>query len=224
MMRSRTTHRPSDSIPNTAKHIRAAEISREPKPIWTAIADYGHAIELDPKDALAYRSRALAEDAKGDLDGAIFDYTQVIQLNPKYADAYNSRGYDRQQKGDLDGAIADYDQGIQLDPGIAFAYYDRGIAEDAKATTTRPSLITTRLSNLIPNFPAPTIAWGTPNTIKGIMTEQLLTSTRPCDSSRNTSITITPAEMPRSARATTTEPLQTILRRSNWTRIMPSPM
>lgn len=73
-----------------------------------AIADYNHAIELDPKYVGAYYNRGAAKQAKGDLDGAVADYNHAIELNPKYANAYNNRGIVKHAKGELDGAIADY--------------------------------------------------------------------------------------------------------------------
>jgi tetratricopeptide (TPR) repeat protein len=71
-----------------------------------AIADYNHAIELDPKFAIAYNGRGSAYKDRGDLDRAIADYNRAIELDPKYADAYNSRGIAFEAKSDMDKAIA----------------------------------------------------------------------------------------------------------------------
>ena len=47
-----------------------------------AIADYSQAIQLNPKDSLAYSARGRAYEAKCDNDMAIADEDQAIQLDP----------------------------------------------------------------------------------------------------------------------------------------------
>jgi tetratricopeptide (TPR) repeat protein len=79
------------------------------------IADYSKAIELKPDWAAAYYyNRGIAENAKGDLDGAIADYSKAIALKPDDADAYSNRGVAKRAKGDLDGANADYSKASEL--------------------------------------------------------------------------------------------------------------
>jgi len=97
-----------------------------------AIADYTHAIELDPIYAAAYSNRGNAKQAKGDLDGAIADCNRAIELDPKDPKAHKYRAVAKKEKGDLDGAIADYNRAIELDPKFAAAYFHRGIAKQAK--------------------------------------------------------------------------------------------
>jgi Flp pilus assembly protein TadD len=53
-----------------------------------AIADYNHAIELDPKSGLAYNNRGVVKKIKGDLNGAIADHNQALELEPKHADDF----------------------------------------------------------------------------------------------------------------------------------------
>jgi tetratricopeptide (TPR) repeat protein len=81
-----------------------------------AIADYTEAMCLDPKYALAYRSRGLAHFKKGEYDNAIADYTEAIRLDPKDAQAYCCRGLAHAEKGEHDKAIADYTEANRLDP------------------------------------------------------------------------------------------------------------
>src|SRR4029077_4974605 len=57
-----------------------------------AIADYNHALQLDPKRAESCYTGGNARRDKGDLDGAIAYYSRAIVLNPKYAAAYYNRG------------------------------------------------------------------------------------------------------------------------------------
>jgi tetratricopeptide (TPR) repeat protein len=102
-----------------------------------AIADYDHAIRLDPKLVFAYVGRGEAYDSKGDYDRAIADYDQAIRLNPEFAVAYHNRGFAYKNKGDYNRAIADCDQAIRLDPKLVFAYVGRGEAYDSKGDYDR---------------------------------------------------------------------------------------
>ncbi len=56
----------------------------------SAIADYGKAIKLDPKDAKTYYNRGRVYDDKGQYDRAIADYDSAIRFRPDYAKAYNN--------------------------------------------------------------------------------------------------------------------------------------
>ncbi len=48
-----------------------------------AIADYGEAIKLDPRNVTAYAARAIAYWRKGERDHAVIDYTVADGLSPK---------------------------------------------------------------------------------------------------------------------------------------------
>ena len=54
-----------------------------------AIADYTHAIELDPKYALAFGNRGTAKQNKGDLDGAIELARRAVEAEYACADMVN---------------------------------------------------------------------------------------------------------------------------------------
>jgi tetratricopeptide (TPR) repeat protein len=97
-----------------------------------AIADYNHALELDPKFIRAFGNRGEARRTKGDMDGAITDYSRVIELDPNNALAYTARGDAKRGKGDFEGAIADYSRAIELEPKSDFAYIGRGMAKTLK--------------------------------------------------------------------------------------------
>ena len=47
-----------------------------------AIADYGAAIALDPRNLVAFASRAIAYSRKGDRDRAIADYREASTIDP----------------------------------------------------------------------------------------------------------------------------------------------
>ena len=102
-----------------------------------AIADFTKAIELDPKDRLAYASRGFARFEKEDLDGVIADFSKVIDLDPQNGLAYSFRGSARGNKGNLAGAIADFTEAIDRDPKRADHYANRATAYRALGDKTR---------------------------------------------------------------------------------------
>lgn len=91
-----------------------------------AIADFNHAIKLQPNEPRAFYDRGVAYSAQGNYDQAIADDTQIIKLDPKSADAYYNRGLDYLNKGDALSALADYNKAISLNPDHKYAYFARG--------------------------------------------------------------------------------------------------
>ena len=57
-----------------------------------AIADFSKAIELDPKNVIAYGQRGIAYYYKGKFHRAVDDFSKVISLTPDDAFAYYGRG------------------------------------------------------------------------------------------------------------------------------------
>ena len=82
------------------------------------IADYNRAIELNPKSAAAYGSRARAKYELGDYDGAVADYSRAIALTPDFESNYFYRGRAKSELGDHDGAEADRKRALELDPTL----------------------------------------------------------------------------------------------------------
>jgi tetratricopeptide (TPR) repeat protein len=97
---------------------------------------YSEAIRLKPDYASAFYNRALAREAKGDLDGALQDYNEAIRVNPDFASAFYNRGLARYNKGDLDGALKDYNEAIRLKPDLAKTLYNRSLVRKAKGDLT----------------------------------------------------------------------------------------
>ncbi|QFS42579.1 serine/threonine-protein kinase [Nostoc sphaeroides] len=93
-----------------------------------AVEDFNQAIELDPKNALAYNKRGDAYYRLGDYEQAQADSSQAILLNPQDANAYFDRGFALSELGKYKEAIADYTQAIKLNSQDAYAYYGRGLA------------------------------------------------------------------------------------------------
>lgn len=93
-----------------------------------AIADYTHAIALDPNLAQAYAARAISYTQIDRLADAITDAERAIALNPDLKWAYHTRGTARSYTGDNQGAIADFTRCTQLEPS-ATAYYNLGVSQ-----------------------------------------------------------------------------------------------
>jgi tetratricopeptide (TPR) repeat protein len=93
-----------------------------------AIASFTEALSLDPKSAIAHRSRGAAYARKGAYGEAIRDFTAAIQLDPDYAVAYRGRGAAHNHLRDYDRAIADLSAALRLNTRDAVAYRERGVA------------------------------------------------------------------------------------------------
>ena len=97
-----------------------------------AISDYTKALEINPRDALAYYNRGIAYNKKGRHDEAISDFNKALEINPRDAWAYYNRGIAYDNKGEYDQAISDYTKALEINPKDAVAYYDRGILYEKK--------------------------------------------------------------------------------------------
>ena len=77
-----------------------------------AIADYGGAVKLSPKDAWAFAHWCQAYESKGDHDAAIADCTEAIRIDANYGWAYNNRGVAYYGLHEYDAALADHAEAI----------------------------------------------------------------------------------------------------------------
>jgi len=92
-----------------------------------ALQAFNKAIELNPKYASAYESRA---HIKGDLkehNEAILDYDKTIEIDPQNKTVYFNRGLQKSSIQDYMGAMQDYNRVIELDPKFRRAYNSRAI-------------------------------------------------------------------------------------------------
>jgi len=96
-----------------------------------AIADFGHAIELDPKDAWSFSNRAIAYAHKGDSDAAHKDVAAAEAIDPTNPVAARARGLVAEEKGDFKAAIAAYTASLQRDPNAAWTLGRRASARYA---------------------------------------------------------------------------------------------
>ena len=94
-----------------------------------AIADFTHALTLDPDNGKIYLERGLAFRQMENLDAAITDLDQAMQLAPdsgSRAWPLNVRGETYMKKGNLDQAIADFTESIRLFPTNYSTHQNRG--------------------------------------------------------------------------------------------------
>jgi tetratricopeptide (TPR) repeat protein len=93
-----------------------------------AILYYTKAIELSPKNAVAYYNRGDAYFQLKQYDKAIDDFTSAISIPPTDWMALDYRGLAYGTKGDTTNAIRDFNKAIQLQPKDALLYHRRGYA------------------------------------------------------------------------------------------------
>ena len=129
------TPTPTPNPASATLYLNQGDAKMAKEDVDGAIADYSHALEINPKLTEASCARGIARQAKDDLDGAIADYTQALQDDPKFVIASRNRGLARQAKGDVDGAIADYTHALSLDTKDTQDYYSRALAKLAQGDT-----------------------------------------------------------------------------------------
>ncbi|MBW2614626.1 MAG: tetratricopeptide repeat protein [Deltaproteobacteria bacterium] len=93
-----------------------------------AIKAFSEAIEVNPRNAVAYCNRGVARFFKGEHDRAIADFTSAVEINPGYTEAFCNRGGLWAKKGDHEKAVADYTKALEIHPRYPVAYCGRGIA------------------------------------------------------------------------------------------------
>ncbi len=124
--------------PNASRPSRtAAAAPSSAKDYDRAIADYGEAIKLSPKDAWAFAHRCEAYAGKEDHNAAIADCTEAIRIDPKYGFAYNNRGIAYYGLHDYDAALADHDEAIAINAKDAWAHVRHGMAWTEKGEFER---------------------------------------------------------------------------------------
>lgn len=115
------------------------------------IKNYDKAIELAPKNAIAYELRGTSYSSKSNYNQAIADYTKAIEIDPKFFDAYQSRSSAYFLSGEIEKAVSDDTKSIELRPTNDYAYahrgdlyaiylsdYDKAIADYSKAIEINP--------------------------------------------------------------------------------------
>ena len=93
-----------------------------------AISADTKAIQLDPKNSLAYVLRGINYYLLGNYQKALEDSNRAVELDPRMAEAYVVRGSCYSALGNDQQAIDDSNKAIELDPKDSFAYVIRGDA------------------------------------------------------------------------------------------------
>ncbi|MGA0201212.1 MAG: tetratricopeptide repeat protein, partial [Prochlorotrichaceae cyanobacterium] len=91
-----------------------------------SLADYTRAIELNPRDAMAYYQRGTLYSAQQDYNSALRDFDRAIELADNPAFAYTGRGTVYYKQRNYDAALRDLDRAIELDSRAVEAYIRRG--------------------------------------------------------------------------------------------------
>ena len=90
---------------------------------------YSQAINKNPNDFIAYRSRAnLHAKNLNNLNKALIDYNKAISLSPNIPLNYFFRGnFYRNYLEDYSKAIKDYNRGLKIDPDNSGLHYEKAI-------------------------------------------------------------------------------------------------
>jgi tetratricopeptide (TPR) repeat protein len=97
-----------------------------------ALADFGNALEADPRCVEAWNNHGAARHALGDLAGAMADFSRALDIDPRSAEACNNRGIVHHALGNYDAALADFDRALELRPRYAEALSNRATTRQAQ--------------------------------------------------------------------------------------------
>jgi tetratricopeptide (TPR) repeat protein len=102
-----------------------------------AIEDCVKALEIDPKNELAYvrMGDAYFSQDPADYIEAMKAYNYAINLNQKNKTALHNRGVAKKELKDYHGAIDDFNKAIILDAEYGSAYMNRGIGKSLLGDT-----------------------------------------------------------------------------------------
>jgi tetratricopeptide (TPR) repeat protein len=89
------------------------------------------AIEIAPRNAIAFCNRGSAQQLLADFGRALNDYDCAIATDRDFAEAHLNRGMLLQRLGRHEAALASYDQAIRIQPANAAAHCNRGVVQRA---------------------------------------------------------------------------------------------
>lgn len=106
-------------------------------------ARYLKAIELDPRNAMAYNNLAwLTVSRKGDANKAAEWARKAVKISPGSSPFYDTLGWALQAAGDTHGALDSLRQAIKLEPNVAVYHFHLGVVQGKlkQAAAARASL------------------------------------------------------------------------------------
>ena len=92
--------------------------------------DFSRAIEIDPANIRAIRTRAKAHTLLGNHDLAAADWGRLIELKPGTEEFYRHRGAAYLGTGKTDAAFADYDKALAINPKSMEAHIGKALVYD----------------------------------------------------------------------------------------------
>lgn len=95
----------------------------------TALPAQGPSADNDP---IVFVKKGVAQNKKGDYNGAIDSFTRALVLDPTDSAALEGRGESRFRQGDLTDAISDFSKALALEPKNSDALLFRGKAREAQ--------------------------------------------------------------------------------------------
>ena len=114
-----------DNTGSAVRHLRRGYAYFEKNRLRDALAEFDHAVEIDPDNADAYYWRARVLTKAGRYDQAVEDLIKAVDLNPRFAAAYDTMGWLYLQQRQWDKGIAALDRSIVLKPDNGWAYANR---------------------------------------------------------------------------------------------------
>jgi tetratricopeptide (TPR) repeat protein len=81
-----------------------------------AMAAVDEAIRVDPRNYVAFRTRAAMHEQRADYAAAIADYSAALQQNPRDPAGYYSRGRAWAAQGEYASGARDFDEALRLEP------------------------------------------------------------------------------------------------------------
>ncbi|MCC0096114.1 tetratricopeptide repeat protein [Streptomyces flavotricini] len=126
-----------------------------------ALADYTHALTLDPEAGRAHFGRGWTHMLTDDLDAATADFCRAVELDPGNGLNLSHRGIAHYRAGRYVEALEDLDRALELDAASEWALAGRGLALQEMGRHEEALTEFTRAANA-----APDSAW--PLLIRGI--------------------------------------------------------
>lgn len=124
---------PAPVEPDSSFYKKQADENASKGENEAAVANYGKAIELNPKNPAIYLNRALVQIKLKNFESAISDYDKVIELNPGELTAYANRANSFEKLGKVENAVTDYKKILELDDKNESALNNLKRIEDDRA-------------------------------------------------------------------------------------------